>query len=155
MRLSEPYRPRAIRFLDRWNVGGFRVKVYGIAYQGDSPEAGLCEAAQRVTAQCLAENAISTVHYGVGFVGIHEGRDGNFVFVDWWVNENELHHHVYMSKKEDPLRLEDKTAAGIVACVWDLYVMSFERNAWVECVLKRFQKPGIDEYLSTAINTSV
>jgi hypothetical protein len=131
------------------------MKVYGITYGGDAPDTNLCEAARRIVAQRLAGSADSTAHYGVGFAGIHEGRDGNFVFVDWWANENELYHHVYVSTTEQPQRLEYRTPSGLAACAWDLYLMCFERNAWLDCVLQRHEEPDLDKYLATVINSDV
>jgi hypothetical protein len=130
-----------------------KLKVYGIAYQGDAPGNALVAAARPIVDQRIAASAKMTNHYGVGFVGIHEGRDGSFVFVDWWADENELHHHVYVSAADDPERLEYRTPSGLTACVWDLRVLCFEREAWLDCVLKRHTDPDMERYLSTTLNT--
>jgi hypothetical protein len=34
---------------------------------------------------------------GVGFLGVHGGRGADFVCIDWWAEENESHHHVYLA----------------------------------------------------------
>lgn len=155
MKLSETYRPRAIRYLDEWRIGPLRMKVYGIAYRGDRPSEALQEAARGIAGQRIGESLAATAHYGVGFVGIHEGRDGNFVFVDWWADENELHHHVYVSTLERPRELQYKTPSGLAACAWDLRLLCHERDAWVDCVLKRFDDPDIEAYLARRLEADV
>jgi hypothetical protein len=155
MLLSEAYRPRAIRYLDQWRIGPLRMKVYGIAYRGELPATALREAARQVAGQRIAASAVMTSHHGAGFVGIHEGRDGNFIFVDWWADENELHHHVYVSASDEPESLEYLTPSGLVACAWDLHLLCFERDAWVECVLKCHSGPDVERYLETILNTDV
>jgi hypothetical protein len=39
----------------------------------------------------------ATPSYHLGFLGVHDGRTSNFVFLDYWAEENELHHHVFVS----------------------------------------------------------
>lgn len=87
-------------------------------------------------------------HYGVGFVGIHDGRGAIFVFIDFWADENELRHHVYVAPKNQPAQLEYKTPSGLIACVWDLTVIGFERQTWIEYVLANSNGPDLDAYLA-------
>ncbi len=85
-------------------------------------------------------------------MGIHEGRGANFVFVDWWAEENELHHHVFISSSDEPLRLESRDDDGPIACIWDLGVVAFERKAWVETVLDNAEGPDAEAYLARQMN---
>ena len=88
--------------------------------------------------------------HGVGFLGVHEGRDANFVFVDWWAGENELRHHVYRSSTQNPAQLE--YVSGVGGGVWDLQLVWFERNAWVEKVLANPRGPDLDAYLNKRLS---
>jgi len=54
--------------------------------------------------------------YGVGFVGVHDGRAGNFIFLDWWEQENELHHHVSFSSQEQPTAITAARTGDPIAC---------------------------------------
>ncbi len=67
--------------------------------------------------------------------------------MDWWVEDNELHHHVYISLTDKPKMLKYSTPGGLTACVWDLRILSFESKAWVETVLKKSDSPDIEAYL--------
>lgn len=151
MQLKEPYRTRPIRFLELWQEGDWRLKVYGIAYERPLPRLELIEAAKRVArSHLLSTHGLN--HYGVGFLGVHDGRGANFVFVDYWTDENELHHHVYVSPCDNPQLLKYMTPTGLIACVWDLRVMWFEREAWVETVLANPAGPDIEQYLLRRLN---
>jgi len=150
--LQEPYQPRPIRFLQLWSFDDWRLKAYGIAYQGQLPRPALVEAGQNLAKQKLAELSRGKPHYNLGFVGVHDGRGVNFVFIDFWADENELHHHVYISPAEAPAEFEYTTPSGLIACVWDLRLMSFERQAWVEAILANPTGPDIEKYLACRLN---
>ncbi len=153
--MFEPYHPRPIRFLGLMHLQAWRVKVYGIRYPEGLPDSELVSAARNVARARLTEDASQTAHYGVGFIGIHQGKTSNFVFVDWWADENELHHHVYVSPLESPEALVDITPNGPVACVWDLRLVGHERDAWVEHVLARGESPDFEAYLADTFNEDV
>lgn len=153
--IQENYKPRPICFLELWETFGWRLKVYGIAYRRSVPRPELIAAAKVVAHQRLLESANDQKNYGVGFLGIHDGRTANFVFVDWWAEENELHHHVYVSHTDKPEMLEYVTPTGLVACVWDLRVLSFERQAWVDTILKKPNNPDLEAYVQSRLEELV
>jgi hypothetical protein len=153
--IDSPYRPRPIRFLELWQMGDWKMKAYGIAYRRRHPRPELVEAARQRTTELLADLSVSDRCYGMGFVGIHDGKGANLVFIDWWADENELHHHVYVSPAEAPGQLVDKTHTGLAACTWDLKVIGFERDAWTETVLKQPDQPDLAGYLTRRINADV
>lgn len=150
--LQEQYRPRPIRFLELWQESRCRIKVYGIAYQRRLPRVELVDAARAAARPHLTQAAAA---YGVGFLGVHDGRGANFVFLDYWAEENELHHHVYVSPAGKPELMEYVTPTGLSACVWDLRVICFERQAWVDCILANPNGPDLDGYLACRLNEDV
>jgi hypothetical protein len=150
--LQEAYNVRPIRFLGLWREARWTLKVYGIAYGRERPREELVEAAKQVARERLTISTNSVNHYGVGFLGVHDGRGANFVFVDYWADENELHHHVYISPSDDPTSLKYVTPTGLIACAWDLRVLSFERDAWVEAVLANPSGPDVEAYLVRTLN---
>ena len=147
--MHEPYAPRAVRCLDVWATDGWRLKVYGIAYRGETPRPELIEAAKLQAASSLPRPATGGGRYGVGFLGIHDGFEANLVFVDWWADENELHHKVFLSPSSLPRRLRPTRPLELTACVWDLAVIGFERDAWVKAVLRQPSGTNLDRYLAT------
>ncbi len=124
------------------------MKLYGIAYGRSRPRSKLINASLSAATTHLPQPPVTDVRYGVGFVGIHDGRGGNFVFVDWWEQENELHHQVFFSPSEQPASIRPASAGDPIACAWDLAVIGYERNAWVQHVLANADGPDLDAYLA-------
>lgn len=153
--LAEPYAPRSVRCFDSLTFDGWRVKLYGIAYRGERPVQALIDAAVAAAQQALPRPAVTHHRYGAAFVGAHDGRGANFVFVDWWANEDELHHHSWLSSKEEPGRLRATGPDDFTACSWDLAVIGHERAAWVRHVLARAHGPDLDAYLADQLQGEV
>lgn len=145
--LAEPYATRAVVSLPLWRVDGWRVKTYGIAYRGNTPRPALVDAARAVAADALPRPATAQGRYGVGFLGVRDRRDACFVYLDWWADENELHHHTFLAPSDEPGALAPCTGTGFTACVWDLALICHERQAWVDTVLDNPAGPDLDAYL--------
>jgi hypothetical protein len=148
----QPYAPRAFRFIELLTIDPsaadttWRMKLYGIASQGELPRASLLSAARRIAGEQLVREKAN--NYGVGFIGVHDGRDAAFVFVDFWGNENELFHRVFLSRGSDPDKLTPAEPADSSVCVWDLHLQSFERAAWIKHVLRKAEAPDFEGYLA-------
>ena len=153
--LREAYQCRPLRFLELWTLDDWRLKIIGIAYGRETPETALIGGAKRVATDYLRTNRTRHTPHGVGFLGVHDGRGENQVFLDRWVNENELLHAAWVSPKHDPGRLLVPGADHNSVCVWDLAVQCFERQAWVECVLENPRGPDLEAYLARRIHADV
>ena len=150
-----PYAPRSIRFLELWRHEGWTVKLYGISAVAQRPSPAIVTAAQMAMAGRLPRPAVSADRYGAAFGIVHEARGGNYVLLDWWVDDNALQHHVYRSAPEDPGTLEYISPTGLAVCVWELAVLGFERAAWIDCVLKRSESPDLGEYFARTLNADL
>jgi hypothetical protein len=148
--ILEPYTPRPIRPLDTWQLDGWTLKLYGISLAGRQPPASLIQSARPLAAATLPQPPVTANRYGIGFVGVHAGRGADFVFVDWWENENEIHHVNFCGPSGEISRLEE--ARGAVMCVWDLRVLEYERRAWIDCVLANPAGPDLPAYLARRLN---
>lgn len=146
-----PYRPRPIRPLPPLEHEGWRLKVYGISVETPAPRDELVEAGRRIAVEVIPQPAVGDGRYGVGFVGIHDGHGACFVFVDWWADENELHHHVFIALGDRPSELVDHTATGPAACVWDLAVIGYERQAWIDTVMANPDGPYLACHLDAVV----
>ena len=93
--------------------------------------------------------------YGVGFIGAHQGRGADFVFLGWWANENELFFHVYTANYNAPEEWLYLNTSGPLACAWDLAVVAHERDAWVRHVLMNPGGPDLGAYLADQLNADV
>lgn len=151
MRLTR-YEPRPIRFLELWKVDDWQLKLYGISYNRSAPRQELISAAKTQAAKRLREHPTRLNHYGVGFLGIHDGRGENQVFLDIWVNENELIHWYLVSPSDQPAQLHVPPEDHNSVCVWDLMVQCFERQAWMDFVLSNPRGPDIEAYLARRLD---
>ncbi|WP_123622746.1 isochorismatase [Halorubrum sp. CSM-61] len=153
--LSEPYQTRPIRFLDCLERDGWQIKRYGISTRGEYPPDDMVAAGSKRAVDRLPSPPVTENRYGVAVLIVHEARDVNFVSLNWWVDENVLKNVVYLSQPDTPTEFEDISETDITACVWELEVLSFERDAWVETVLANETGPDIDAYLSRCLSTDV
>jgi hypothetical protein len=148
---AAPYLPRAISFHELWETDGWQVKVYGIAYGRPAPRPELVAAAKRLAASSLP--SVTDGVESVAFIGAHDARTGCFVFVDWWVNDNELQHRAFSGPSPDGLApIGPDDAMG---CVWDLTVIDFERRAWYETVMRGETSDRLTDYLDRRLTTSL
>ena len=147
----EPYEARSFRFIELLTIDDWRMKLYGIAWRRGLPRPKLLEAAKRIAAEELRRAAPN--NYKVGFVAAHDGRnDASVVFVDYWGNENELFHRVFLSRSSDPNALIPAQDSDSSVCVWDLYLQSFESEAWIKHVLRKATAPDFRGYLDERLN---
>jgi len=149
--IKADYAPRPIRFLELWTSDGFRLKAYSIAYDRSLARAELVDAARAVVQRQLREHPTRHQHYGVGFVGIHDGRGENQVFLDLWVNQNELLHTYWISPTDHPAQLVGGPEDHNSVCVWDLQLQCIERQAWIECVIGNSNGPDVEAYLARSV----
>lgn len=152
--MGELYQRREIRLLERRAIRGWQMKLYGISCEPGGPDPALVAAALQLAAGVLPQPAVTPTRYGVGFMGVHEGRGSNLVFVDWWARENELHHHAWVSPEGEFQHFDYVTPIGLAACVWDLAVIGFERQAWIDAALVT-PHPDFTRYLDTALEGSI
>jgi hypothetical protein len=155
MKLIEPYDARPVEFLDLWVFSDWKVKAYGITYRDARPGAALIQTAREMATAVFPEPAVTANRYGCGFAGIHQGRGANFLFFCWWENENELLHRVFVGSGNAADGFSEQTAQEVRACVWDIAVIAYEREAWIRHVLDNPAGPDIDAYLSDRLRTVV
>ena len=122
--LEAPYKPRHVRFVRREDMADWRLKLYGIAVNGEDLRPEFMAAAARQTwPRPFSRNRPSpTTKHSVGFVTAHDARRLGIALVYWWQSENELHQRIYVSPKDDPTAFTwvENQPAG---CVWELAVV--------------------------------
>lgn len=155
IRLSPEYAPRSVRPLETWEHDGWTLKVYGISQNGEYPRPSAVEAGKRAASETLPTNSADDNRYGVGFLGVHDAAGGCYLFVDWWEDENELHHRPFVAPADDPFAFTPVPIGGSTACTWDLAVIAFERDAWVRDVLARGDGPAVDAYLEAWLRADI
>jgi hypothetical protein len=152
--LREPHATRPIRCLELWEPEGWRLKVYSIAYGRGIARPEVVEAAKRITRPALPPPHAGGNH-GVGWLGVHDGRGANFAFLDWWADENELHHHVWIAPGDKPTSFAPAPGNNPSVCVWDLAVQWHEREAWVRHILANTKGPDVESYLAQRLDADL
>jgi len=129
-----PYAPRAIRWLGLAERHGHRLKRYAIT-RGDEPlrERDFAEGFE-LACQALPLPAVTSARPGVGFAISHQGNGADYSVLAWWDNENELPLRVFV-RPQEPGGAWRSARESESVCVWDLEIVSFERDAYVATLL--------------------
>ncbi|MBN8500485.1 MAG: hypothetical protein J0M19_04985 [Sphingomonadales bacterium] len=130
------YQPREVVDLGIARFG-WSAKVYGVLGTGrdvaDFPCAGhLMEALAVEMARMERPN-----DHACGFAIFHLADDGFYLLLSRFNNANNLAHRVWSIDQRDAgLFLSPLEDERIVACVWELSLMHFEAQSWIDCVLR-------------------
>ena len=153
MHLTHPYAPRRIAFQELVKQNDWRLKLYSILFEDKEVSTELIDAAKRTAFEFLPQPAVTSHHYGVGFVSVHQGKSYDFVTVAYWTYDTELRHQTYMRPSSGSSTLECVTGE-LSTDVWDLRVLAFEREAWLSTVL-RSEKPDLEAYLAEILSETL
>lgn len=148
------YRTRSIRFLRHWDHQDWRLKIYGISAWGTQPPDELIAAGESVAAATLPKSSTSNGCHGVGFLGVHDGVQASFAFVSWWAKTYELNHVLFRGPRGAPDELA-RVEPTLFGCTWDLRVIAFERDAWINSMIGDRGEPDLDTYLSATFHANV
>jgi hypothetical protein len=148
------YAERLIRFLGIWEVNGWRLKVYGISatrglHDPETVSSEMIDSGRRIAEKVFTRNP-TTNSYALGYVIFHEGRLANWLLLDWWADEIQVRHQLFKSPSADPAAFE-RVTSDLVACIWELRVIGFEREAWIEAMLKSPRRPDVRRYLDSRL----
>ncbi|MFK7959754.1 MAG: hypothetical protein AB8G96_04445 [Phycisphaerales bacterium] len=158
-----------------FTVDGWRLKLTGICAAGASVSPEVFAAARARTSAVLPRPAVdasataaadgapgvSVARTGVGFVVVHPSREGVFSLTGWWIDETMLAMDVAFAAWEaDGETVEASAFAGlpesrVLACTWELAVIAFERDAWVELVLDNPAGPDVEAWFSRRMHADV
>lgn len=143
----EPYAPRLIHPDGLLETDGWRLKGYAITLPDAEVDASAFTSGVALAIESLPEPAQAPGRPGIGIVIAHEGRGARYVVLAWWDRENELPVRVFVAPDDEggewrPAR------DGESFCVWDLQVLWFEREAYVETMLDPEVEEPEAEYLA-------
>jgi len=147
------YEPRLFADLGILTERRWALKLYGIHHDITRDKAALVDPAVLQSGSThirglLAEADRVGAHHNTGFVILHQGKQANWLLTHWWIHQDVCCHIVSRSPLDDPVRFT-RVAAPIMACVWELLVVQFERGAWISTALQ--PKPNFDAYLAARL----
>jgi hypothetical protein len=151
-----PYQPRPVRFLEIFSCDDWKIKIYSISVRSEYVQPSTVDCAKQYLRDWLRQSQAHPLDtYKIATLILHEGREGIFAIVNWWIDENMLQQFVYLAPYENPTEYKLFSDKGITTCVWELAVIWFERNAWVEHVLKKSRDPDFEKYLQQHLTADV
>lgn len=154
--IQNAYTTRPIRFIEIYQLADWQIKIYSISVKNEFVQTQVIENAKQHLVEWLENaNLYPLATYNIATLILHEGREGCFAIINWWIDDNMLQQFVYFApydKLHDFALYSDK---GIITCVWEMAVLWFERNAWVEHVLKKAKNPDFETYLQAQFNTDI
>jgi hypothetical protein len=142
----------SLRYLTTVDVDGWKIKVYGIAADGQ-PRAELVRAARNRAAAALPDRPDQEGAFGVGFLIVRDGPERCLALVDWWMHVDELYQRVFAAPGDRPQALAPQLTAGIGG-VCELEVTAHERQAWLRHVLDNPAGWDIDGYLADTLRST-
>ncbi len=144
----KPYAPRTIRFHGVEPVAGFKFKLYSISADGTPLAWPAFADGIRLALGALPRPASAPGRPGLGFVVAHKGSS-DYVVLAWWDRENELPLRVFVRPQGAGARWRP-AREGESVCVWDLEVIGFERDAYVDTLLAGGTRDRTVDYLDQA-----
>ncbi len=141
------YQKREVSFLGSQTVGTTQLKIYYLTSdKRKSQPVPETERQRQWLAQGLDEADFNGEHH-IGFAIIHAADDGDYLLISTWCDANMLRHRVFTIGDDGRLQSLEKTK--IIACVWELAVMFYERNCWIEQVMisETLNEANVQRYL--------
>lgn len=132
------YFPRWVEAGKTMALNGYRLKSYAMYLsRGAAKEVLPDSELQDLLKKCLPP-PVDPLDHGVGFVLVHYARDGDYLLVSRWYGGNMLKHELFaLSHTAHGWQAEPLVSTNIVACVWELQVITFERQAWVSTAMAK------------------
>jgi tetratricopeptide (TPR) repeat protein len=140
-----PFAPRRREFRGVERRGGWALKRYAISFDGPLPAPADFAAGTEQAWAALPPEPRAPGRAGAGLLIEHRGRGADYVVLAWWDRENELPIRVFVRADGGAWR----PARGAESvCVWDLEIVAFERDAYVDTVLREGRAEDVEGYLA-------
>ncbi|MEY9839834.1 hypothetical protein [Streptacidiphilus sp. EB103A] len=150
------YAPRLVKALPLVDVQGRTLKAYAMFAQPEGPHTPPEPEWLRQQAASVLTGPPQEGDHPAGLLILHHGADGTYLLVSQWYGGDMLKHWVRGSVVDADgsttfARLDQR---DLVACVWELEIVRFERDAWVNTVLVpgRLDQDSLDAYLATTFS---
>lgn len=141
------YKPRKTEFQQLATVKGWNVKVYTITNQNRFKSKTVLENAIANLPKWLERSKLLGLEtHKTAFLIVHEGRDGIWSLLNWWIGGEMLQSVTFYTGFDNPNEFEETPKEGFMACVWEMAVIDFERTLWIEHILKKADQPDFQKY---------
>lgn len=141
------YAPRTARFAELVACGPATIKLSVIeAHAAQAVKGAAIEAARAIIAGA-GDRLAATRHLNAGFAILHQGEEALWLLLHWWLEGGIATHLLWRSDLDgEPAFVLAEPL--LMACVWELGIIDFERRAWMETAMSG--KP-ISDYLTRTL----
>lgn len=145
-RPSEGFHTRPIKFKELLRQAGWQIKLYVVIHPEQTLDWPGFEEGLEYSLNILPQPALTPHRPGLAFVIAHQGRSAYYLVVCWWDRENELCTRIFVRNFGEDASWH-QSREGESFCVWDMEIMWFEREAYVNAVLNHPDAPDVHGYL--------
>ena len=149
------YNDRKIEFHDLITINDWNVKVYTITNKNEFKSFRTLTAAIKEIPNWIEEIKKSEFEleiYNIAFLIVHEGIEGVWVLLNWWIDGEILETKVYFSHYKSPAIIADSIySPKSLVCIWELEIIIHERKMWIEHVLMNPSKPNFKKYFQDTL----
>ncbi|WP_343313106.1 hypothetical protein AAIB41_09630 [Brucella sp. BE17] len=138
------YKPRAAWFDGLTECGPATIKLNIIEADPGNPLAEAAVGIARRQIAAVAGKLEQTPHLGAGFAILHQGEESLWLLLHWWVEGGIATRILWQSELGDTIKFVPAQPL-LMACVWELGIIDFERRAWIETAMSGLSS---DDYLS-------
>ena len=149
----QKYETRNIHFKDLIEINGWKVKIYTISKSNEFDHPKFHQHVLTELPLWLSmKNSFNSTDLKTAFLILHSGTEGIFSLINWWVGENMLNTHIFLTNPIKPSEFRRITGDGLAHGIWELEIISHESNAWTNHVLKKEINPDFNAYLKDVLN---
>ena len=124
MSINNKYTTRPIRFLEVYECENWKIKIYSISVHREYVKSETVKIAKSNISEWLKNAANYPLEtYQIATLILHEGKEGCFAIINWWIDDNMLQQFVYLSNNIDPNEFKLYSDKGIITCVWELEII--------------------------------
>lgn len=131
---TNSYRPRAAWFAGLTECGTATIKLNIIEADPSNPLAEAAAGIARRQIAAVADKLEHTPHLGAGFAILHQGEESLWLLLHWWLEGGIATQILWQSELNEEVEFEPAQPL-LMACVWELGIIDFERRAWMETVM--------------------
>ncbi|MEE9432011.1 MAG: hypothetical protein V3V16_13265 [Melioribacteraceae bacterium] len=147
----EQYKSRKIEFQKLVTIVDWQIKIYSITNKKVFSSHQVIESVLKTIPKWFPQKPMLQ-NYKIGFLIVHEGREGVWLLFNWWQDGEMIETKVYFSDYEEPTQIKvTPLKSHSIVCVWELEVIIYERKVWIEHVLLHANNPDFEKYLGDVL----
>lgn len=148
----DTYKTRHIQFKELIKVNNWTTKIYTISKTNEFKNKIFYKnVIDKLPEWLNMENSFNATNDKIAYLILHEGSEGLFSIINWWVVKNMLNTNIFFTNHEETNIFKMISGDGLAPCIWELEIINYERISWIKNVLKKAPNPDYKTYLEDSI----